>query len=463
MIALYSRVSTADQMENGYSLEEQEERLASYCKSRGWTDYKHFTDGGFSGGNTDRPALQEMIRLIKQGKINRVIVYKLDRLSRSQKDTLELIEDLFIPHHVDFISMSENLDTSSAFGMAMVGMLSCFAQLEKQTITERMTIGREARAKEGKWHGGSSAPIGYDYVDGQLVINGFESMQIREIFSLFLKGHTFTEIASSFNAKGWTHKYGNWQLQRVRMCLKNPVYIGMVRFNGQTCEGIHQPIIDKETFDKAADLLSNCPKTRTFKRRPINESYFVGKLYCGQCGGRYTHTISYSGRNNSKKLHYYSCSNRMHTKQTGRVRCTNKIHRCDAFDSVIFDEMRSLTIEEIKIYRKRNSVANLETFQKEIAKLEKQRSRLIDLYSLGTFDAEELTSKIEPLTKSINSLEEQIASTGKRTMKEMETVIKSISDVLDRDDAVRIRQLIDILIDRIEIDGEDLTIYWNFD
>ena len=465
MIALYSRVSTSDQMENGYSLQEQEERLAAYCQSRGWTDYKHFTDGGFSGGNTDRPALQEMIHLIKKGKINRVIVYKLDRLSRSQKDTLELIEDLFIPHHVDFISMSENLDTSSAFGMAMVGMLSCFAQLEKQTITERMTIGREARAKEGKWHGGSSAPIGYDYVDGKLVINDFESMQIREIFSLFLKGHTFTEIASSFNAKGWTHKYGNWQLQRVRMCLKNPVYIGMVRFNGQMCEGIHQPIIDKETFDKAAEILSKCPKMKTFKRRPINESYFVGKLFCGQCGGRYTHTISRSGRTTVKKINYYACINRLHTNQTGKmVKCANKIHRCDAFDSVIFDEMRNLTIEEVKVYRKETeSVENVLAIQKEISKLDRQRSRLIDLYSLGTFDAEELTAKIEPLTKSINALEEQIASTGKRSMKEMEMVIKSISDILDRDDAVRIRQLIDILIDKIEIDGEDLTIYWNFD
>lgn len=456
MIALYARVSTQEQAQNGYSIGEQEERLTAYCQSRGWTGYKHFTDGGFSGGNMDRPALKEMIRLIKQGKVNRVIVYKLDRLSRSQKDTLELIEDLFIPNNVEFISMSENLDTSSAFGMAMVGMLSCFAQLEKQTIAERMSIGREARAKEGKWRGGGVRPIGYEYEDGNLVVNDFEAMQVKECFRMYLAGYTFTEIAQSLNDRGLTHKYGIWYLQRVKYVLKNPIYIGLVSF-GTQYQGIHEPIIDVDTFEKVSEMLKAKTKTRTFKRRPINESFFVGKLYCARCGSRYTHLVSNSGRKVTKKIHYYSCTSRL--RKTG---CGNINHRCDHFDSVIFDEMMNLTIEEVKIYRKSNSVSNLETLQKEIAKLEKQRSRLIDLYSLGSFDSAELTSKIEPLTKSINALEEQIESSGHRSMDEMSKVINSISDVLDGS-PVQIRQLIDILIDHIDIDGEDLMIYWNFD
>ena len=136
----------------------------------------------------------------------------------------------------------------------------------------------------------------------------------------------------------------------------------------------------------------------------------------------------------------------------------------DAFDAVVFDELRKLSLEDVKRYRKeQKSPDNVTTLQRELAKIEKQRSRLIDLYSLGNFDASELTSKIEPLTKTIHALEEQIASSGKRTMNEMQTVINSISDALDHGDPVQIRQLIDALIDHIEINDEDLVIYWNFD
>ena len=464
MIALYSRVSTAEQAREGYSIGEQQERLTAYCKSRGWSDFKHFTDGGFSGGNMNRPALQDMIKAIKQGTVSKVIVYKLDRLSRSQKDTLELLEDVFLPNNVDFISMCENFDTSSPFGKAMIGMFSVFAQLEREQIRERVTIGREARAKEGKWRGGGTPPVGYEYTNGELVINEFEAMQIREIFKLYLAGYTYTEIAIALNGKGWTHKYGSWQLSRVRNVLKNPVYMGIVSFGGQY-QGIHEPIIDSETFEKVVEMMSDKPKSRTFKRRPINESFFVGKLFCGHCGARYTHTSSYTGHKKEKKIHYYSCMNRLHTKQRGTsVKCDNMIHRCDAFDAVVFDELRKLSLEDVKRYRKeQKSPDNVTTLQRELAKIEKQRSRLIDLYSLGNFDASELTSKIEPLTKTIHALEEQIASSGKRTMNEMQTVINSISDALDHGDPVQIRQLIDALIDHIERNDEDLVIYWNFD
>ena len=457
MIALYSRVSTAEQAKEGYSIGEQQERLTAYCKSRGWSDFKHFTDGGFSGGNMKRPALQAMISAIKDGTVSKVIVYKLDRLSRSQKDTLELLEDIFLPNNVDFISMCENFDTSSPFGKAMIGMFSVFAQLEREQIRERVTIGREARAKEGKWHGGAVPPVGYDYTDGQLIINPFEAMQIRECFKMYLEGYTFKEIADSLNERGYVHKYGMWKLQRVRSVLRNPVYIGMVSFAGQH-QGIHEPIINRETFDKVSEKLSNSLKPHTFKHRPINDAFFVGKLFCGHCGHRYTHTMSYSGRNKRvKQLHYYACNERLHP--TGQ-KCDNINHRCDAFDAVIFDEMRKLSLTDVKRYRKEQKSPDID-IQRELAKLNKQKSRLIDLYALGSFDASDLTDRIETLNKSIQALEEQ--KTEKRSLKEMQTVINSISDALESGSPVRIRQLIDALIDHIEINGEDIDIYWNFD
>ena len=143
-IACYIRVSTSEQALNGQSLAEQEDRLLKYCDALNWQNTKVYKDAGFSGGNLNRPALQELIKDIPH--INKVIVYKLDRLSRSQKDTLYLIEDVFIKNNVDFISMCENFDTSSSFGKAMIGILSVFAELERNQIKERMTMGKFARA-----------------------------------------------------------------------------------------------------------------------------------------------------------------------------------------------------------------------------------------------------------------------------------------------------------------------------
>ena len=145
------------------------------------------------------PALRRLISDINDGLINTVVVYKLDRLSRSQKDTLTLIEDEFLSHNVDFISVCENFDTSTAFGRAAIGILSVFAQLEKDQITERFTMGRIGRAKEGYYHGGAIAPTGYDYVDGNLIVNEYEAMQVRELYERFAKGSiSFLNFSLSF-------------------------------------------------------------------------------------------------------------------------------------------------------------------------------------------------------------------------------------------------------------------------
>ena len=151
-----------------------------------WNISKVYCDPGFSGAYLERPALNELREDIKAGKVDAVLVWKLDRLSRSQKDTLFLIEDEFLKNGVEFISTLENFDTSSPFGRAMIGILSVFAQLEREQIKERMQLGLDARAKEGKWHGGGFDPFGYDYIDGELIVNEDEARIVRKVYSLFL-------------------------------------------------------------------------------------------------------------------------------------------------------------------------------------------------------------------------------------------------------------------------------------
>ena len=205
-VAIYVRVSTKEQAMEGYSVGEQTERLTKFCEAHDWMIVKIYTDAGHSGADTDRPALQEMLQDIRDRKIDKVLVYKLDRLSRSQKDTLKLIEDEFLEHNTDFESMTEKLDTSTPHGRAMIGILAAFAQLEREMITERMSMGMEARMKEGKWRGGAQIPFGYDYdlEKEKLTVNEYEAAIVKDLFKEYTEGTPLHSIAQELRDTGRT-------------------------------------------------------------------------------------------------------------------------------------------------------------------------------------------------------------------------------------------------------------------
>ena len=241
-VVCYVRVSTREQAEKGYSVSEQQERLKAYCLAKDWVVAQVITDPGFSGAKLERPGMQQLISLVQAKKCDAVLVWKLDRLSRSQKDTLYLIEDVFLKNGCAFVSMNENFDTSTAFGRAMVGILSVFAQLEREQIRERMAVGRVGRAKAGLFHGGGYAPIGYDYktiAEGGagLVVNEYEAMQVREVYSLYLQGWSVNRI-QKYMAARYTTKDGDWGSDAtVRDVLKNPLYTGKITWAKKVYDG----------------------------------------------------------------------------------------------------------------------------------------------------------------------------------------------------------------------------------
>lgn len=231
--AIYIRVSTQEQAMEGYSIQAQTERLQAYCKAKGWGVFHAYTDAGFSGSNMQRPALSQLLDDVEAGRVDCVLVYKLDRLSRSQKDTLHMIEDVFLDHGCDFVSMSENFDTSTPLGRAMIGILSVFAQLEREQIRERMAMGRTERAKSGLWQGGGWVPIGYDYVDGRLVPNPVRAAAVRDIYDLFLAGTPITSIKLIVNKK-----YAlNLADTTVRSVLSHRLYVGDIVWMGNVYKG----------------------------------------------------------------------------------------------------------------------------------------------------------------------------------------------------------------------------------
>ena len=281
-VGIYIRVSTQEQANEGYSIDAQRNRLTAYCRFRAWNIYNIYIDGGFSGSNMSRPALSQLLDDIKGKRVNCVLVYKLDRLSRSQKDTLYIIEDVFLKNGIDFVSLNENFDTSSPFGRAMIGILSVFAQLEREQIKERSMMGRVERVKNGLWHGGGHEPFGYNYIDGQLIVNDYESAIVKDIFDLFNDKIPIYQIQQMISKK-----YDkNFHESVIRSTLSMVLYTGKISYGGEIYDGQHDAIISTETFKRAQDLLEI--RKKKYHNRPFKSKTLLGGLlYCAHCGARY--------------------------------------------------------------------------------------------------------------------------------------------------------------------------------
>lgn len=478
-VACYIRVSTVEQAEEGYSIGAQKERLTAYCKARDWLVYDYYVDGGFSGSNIDRPAMQKLINDVKSKKIDAVLVYKLDRLSRSQKDTLLLIEDVFNKYDVSFVSINENFDTSTAFGRAMVGILSVFAQLEREQIKERMNMGRVARAQEGLFHGGGYIPIGYDYVDGELKINDYEALQVRELFDLFLKGESINSIRDILHSK-YTNKYGSWySTSSVVSTLVTPIYKGKVTFGGEVYDGAHDPIVDEKTFDKAYERYEEIrwnKKDSKVKRVPFNAKHLLtGLVHCGNCEARYFAMGNYSGHGDKKKYFpYYTCYSR--AKSNKRMikdhNCLNKSYSVRYLDEMIIAEIKKLTYNPSIILELQSQEEPMEPrndnqiLENRIAEIEKQINRTIDLYQLGTIPFSQITERINKLKQEQDNLVSQIVEVNETPQKmsyvDAEILLSTAHAILDSDDLKKKRELVHSLIDKIVLIGEDIEIRWAF-
>lgn len=458
-VACYVRVSTENQLEN-YSIEEQTDRLKAYCKAKDWEIYRFYTDGGYSGGNIDRPALQQLLKDISNNYIELVVVYKLDRLSRSQKDTLTLIEDDFLANNVDFVSMSENFDTSTPFGKAMIGILSVFAQLEKDQITERFTMGRIGRAKNGYYHGGPTPPTGYDYVDGELIVNEYEALQIQEIYRKFLKGQSITSIWR-YMSENYTTKYGTWSSHNIILnVLRNSVYIGKVKFKGKEYDGKHEPIISPEIYYQAQKLLSGNDryKSNPYTKTPFRACNLLSSLvFCSHCGARYTGNHG-----------YYVCYSRGKTNKN-KIKdpnCKNKRWKIEELDTIVQNEILNLVYnDEILDSLDQNfQKSDSGKYSIRIEEIEKQISRMIDLYQVGNISIDSISSRIDKLKKEKATLiqkSKQIAD-DKISMDEVKKVLDQVEEVFKGNDLEHKRLLTSTLIERINVDNDNVSIKWRF-
>lgn len=476
---IYVRVSTAEQAKEGYSIGEQIERLQKYCEAMGWEIIETFVDPGYSGGDTDRPGLQAMIKMVESNDVDKVVVYKLDRLSRSQKDTLFLIEDVFLKNNSDFVSMSENFDTSTPFGRAMIGILAVFAQLEREQIKERMTMGKEARAKEGKWHGGATEPIGYDYdpTTELLNVNDYEAMQVKELFELFLAGVPLRKIERIFAEKGYSHKHGTLDPKAMRRLLKSKVYLGYNKHKGKWYKGEHDPIISEEVYEEAVKLLEQ--RAEHFKMTGVKPgaqtTYLGGLIQCSHCEGKYTKQMGKKRKDGTAPM-YYVCYSRggKVKKMVKDPNCKNKNWKMDDLDKIIFDEIKKIGNDPKLIQDIRDDSKNKKTedpnkiviIEREIDKIDTTISRFMDLYGAGTFSIDQVNSKVQPLNEKrkglLKELEALNVAEGRLSVEEAFKIAEAFADVLEEGEFSEIRSTIEHLIYYIEVDNEQYKIHWKF-
>ena len=317
--AIYTRKSHEEGLEQEFnSLDAQREAAEAYITSQrheGWMALPtNYSDGGFSGGTTERPALQKLLADIQRDRIDCVVVYKVDRLSRSLMDFAQMIA-LFEQHQVSFVSVTQHFDTSTSMGRLILNVLLSFAQFEREIIGERIRDKKLATAKQGKYVGGQPF-LGYD-IDRErkrLLVNPAEAKLVRQIFESFIETRSCLKVARQLNGKGHRTKAykaikngkvaggKRWNKVYVYRVLTNRKYLGEIVHKGKSYPGEHEAILDRRLWDEAQRIMAENFHARSMKTRQKAPALLKGILRCGHCGKQMgaSHT-----KRHGKRYRYY--------------------------------------------------------------------------------------------------------------------------------------------------------------
>jgi site-specific DNA recombinase len=375
--AIYTRKSTDEGLDKDFnSLDNQREAAEAYVKSQraeGWEILAdRYDDGGFSGGNLERPALKRLLADIEAGKVDRVVVYKIDRLSRSLLDFARLA-DFLQEHNASIVSVTQQFDTSSSMGRLTLNMLLSFAQFEREMIADRTRDKMSAARRRGKWTGGMP-PLGYDVPpEGRrLVVNREEAEQVRAIFALYADNPSLAAVAQELNRRGWRrkswttkdgrHREGKpWDATNLRRLLKDPVYVGKAKLRDQVFPGEHDGIVPKALFQKVQDLIKENRRTGGASARNTHGALLRGLLRCAACDAAMVHGWT---RKNGRLYRYYVCTK---AQKRGWSTCLTK--------SVPAARIEESVVDQVRVVGRDPEVRRL-TFTQALAQVADQRRTL---------------------------------------------------------------------------------------
>ena len=414
-------------------------------KSQGWSDYELYADPGFSGKNLERPAIGKLIKDCEDGKIDTVLVFKLDRLSRSQKDTLYLIEEVFNNNEVGFISVRESFDTTTPFGKAMIGILSVFAQLERETILERTRIGLKKRAENGYWRGGGKTPFAYDYDKeaGMLVVNGERKVIFDLMKTLRLQGYSYNELS----------KVTGYDESWIQGILSSKTNLGKIPFKGELYDGKHEAIISEEEYNQ----LQTIEKQRS-KNQHASHYLLSGKIYCGNCGAKYRYQ-----KWGQRIICYCYSQQKSKPKLIKDPNCNNI--RLDSFEieDNFLEQLFAMSLNE-ELFRDTFDLSKTNLVDELNIRLEKTQKKIENLIQLlsDNIANEEIKKELTKLTSEKSSIIKELED-----IKEKERAtktydkIKNLESVWTGMEFKEKRNVVEQLLDKIVVDGKTLKIYWN--
>src|SRR5215216_4484595 len=327
--AIYTRKSTEHGLDQEFnSLDAQREACEAYIKSQasqGWKALpQHYDDPAYSGGNLERPALKQLLTDIEAGRIDVVVVYKIDRLTRSLADFAKLVE-AFDAKSISFVAVTQQFNTTTSMGRLTLNVLLSFAQFERELSSERVRDKVAASRRKGKWTGGT-VPLGYDARNKKLVINKAEAETVRTIFRLYLEQKSFSKLVVELDLRKIVTKRRETKITKYQggipfsygplaYFLKNRIYIGETHHAGKWFKGEHEAILDRPTFERVQELL----KSNTVKRRTkFSESgaLLQGKLFDDK-GNRMG--PSFSSKNGVRYRFYVSTALRGRKQRAGSV------------------------------------------------------------------------------------------------------------------------------------------------
>lgn len=479
VVDIYIRVSTTEQAEEGYSVEEQEAKLRAYCQAMDYKINRVARDPGYSGASLDRPGIKEVIADVKAGRCRKVLVWKLDRLSRSQKDTLVLLEDIFGPASCAFVSLNENFDTATPIGRCIVGVLAAFAQMERENIKMRTMMGKSAAVRAGRYMG-PRAPFGYKYrrLDNgkqEIVPDAYSAAIVKEIYTMYNGGAALGEVAryveKTYGCFSETKDDRSIPANRIRRIMANPVYCGKVHNGAELYAGAHEAIVDQETWNAANTRISE--NAKCYERRG-RIGLLSGIIYCGYCGSRMPARKMGKPGNPCYKSYYtcYSVS-RCCKNMIKDPNCINRKNKpgVEELDRKILAEIGKLAAAPAAFDHLKNSGArpgdNAAPMRERLEEVERQLSRLLNLYQSGLMDFEEIKPRIESLKAERGKLSETLEkmekeSGGKLSKKQALDVAGAFPAAVACGDPDELRRLIRALIEKVTYLNGKITIYWKF-
>ncbi|MDR7074682.1 recombinase family protein [Fictibacillus barbaricus] len=470
-IGIYTRVSTEEQAREGLSLDEQKNRLESYCHAMGWNQHiRFFIDEGESAKNLERPQLKLLMEEVKENNLSRIIVTKLDRLSRKLSDLLALI-DLFQSHKVSFISISESFDTNTPSGRLTLQVLGAVAEFERERIRERVIDNMFHAANQGQWL--TSAPFGYKLADKRLVIDENEANIVRRIYGMFLKENMgYFAIAKKLNEEGIpSHTGKEWWNRTIKLMITNPAYKGTTIWNrlaGSTekrekkdveewviIEGTHEPIIDPEIWE---EVQKKAEKKRLPARSQRSTHLLSGILKCGLCGSGMSHDRA--GSKNSK-YGVYRCS-----ANKNKGTCTGKVYRSAELELLFKESLLQLskdfTLHFLPSIEPAKDALTSTALQQKVHNAKKRYQRKVEAYTAGLIEMEDLQNEKERMDTLVSELEasEVIEVNPKAIEENIKSKLRTLMNVMDQLPVSVTKALIKEVVEKVVVKGEhDIEIH----